>query len=127
MATDKEIKQMHKAKVQRWDNQSIGAMVGGLMHDAVAIAVPKLLKEKASLNTKEDYQKEVEFWLDWLIQLSQEKKDYLSIPVVEGEPELVPIEEPMPEVKQWDSKKREIESNIGDLKVEENQSKNIPF
>jgi hypothetical protein len=120
---DKIQKNKEKSIKQAMDRKDVGMSVGACMHAAIAIAVPKLLKEKASLNTTEDYEKEIDSWWDWLLKKSQEKKDYLSIPVVDGEPELVPIEEPMPEVKQWDAKRREIE----DIKVEENQGKNLPF
>ena len=111
---------------QEWDkiakNKEMSISVGACLHDAVAISTAKLGKEKASLVTREDYQQEVEFWLDWLLELSQKKKEYLSIPVLEEE--IIPIkEEPMDGVKQWEAKKREID----DLKVEEEQGKNLPF
>ena len=39
MATDYQIKQMHQAKIQRYDKSSEGAKFGGFMHDAVRLIV----------------------------------------------------------------------------------------
>jgi len=105
------------------DRKEVSIDSWAAMNNAVAIAVPKMLKERASLATREAYVEEIKYFYEEILKIVQEKKDYLSIPVVDGEPELVPVEEPMPEVKQWDAKRREIE----DIKVEENMGKNLPF
>ncbi len=105
MTKEQSIEQMHKAKIQRMDNSSLGAMVGGILHDAVALTIAKLSKEKESLATNDDYQKEISFWLDWLFKLSQDKKDYESIPVVDSaDPN-----------KQWDEHKQKIYEEDSEL------------
>ena len=119
MASDLEIKQMFKEKIKRFDARDAGMAVGAALHDAVAISTAKLGKEKASLVTKENYQEEITFWLDWLLQLAQEKKDYLSMPVVE-ETVIPIIEEP---VGQKEYNKRSGMEEI----IKEEREGNVPF
>lgn len=55
---------MHEAKVQRWDNNSLSAQIGGLMHDAVAIAIAE---KKISKNN-------IVFWLRKLREIADAEK-----------------------------------------------------
>ena len=51
----------------------IGQGMGNSMTNAVNLSIAKLSKEKSILTTREDYKKEIEFWLDYLYKLSREK------------------------------------------------------
>jgi len=51
----------------------IGQGVGNALAKAVDIAISRLSQEKKVLATREDYQEEVKFWLDWLYQRSSER------------------------------------------------------
>jgi len=59
-----EIRKLHEAKVKRWDNSSLGAQIGGITHDAVAIAIAEKKITKANIKK----------WIDILYDLAEEKK-----------------------------------------------------
>lgn len=94
MATIKKPKDAGEAFVQkqtsmqkRFSEKDIGMGVGNALTNAVNLAMARLEREKAVLTTREDYQEEVKFWLDWLYKTAQEKKDYEAIPIIEEQTE----------------------------------------
>ena len=69
-SNDKKIEAMHKAKLKRWDNSSLGAQVGGLIHDAVALAIA----------TKKVDPADIKHYLDMLYIIAENKKEEVSAP-----------------------------------------------
>ncbi len=96
MANDQEIKQMHQAKIQRWDNSSLGAQIGGLLHDAVALTIADYGYALKS-SGRPSLEKQVKIWLDILYKISEEKKFEII------NPQKAKIEELKDWVKKMDS------------------------
>ena len=99
MITIKKPKDAAEAFVQkqtsmqkRFGEKDIGMGVGNALTNACNLAIARLEREKGILATREDYQEEVKFWLDWLYKTAQEKKDYEAIPIVEAEPKRTPTD-----------------------------------
>ena len=120
---DKTIRKLHQDKVQRWDNSSVGAAVGGIMHDAVAVAIAKLNQEKASLITREDYEEEIKFWLDKLYKIAQDKKERAGIPIVEDKPKQINVSKQV-EGEKWQSDYNET-SELETVNQELNEVENL--
>lgn len=64
----KSIEEMYDNKMKRWDNSSLGAQIGGLIHDAVAIGI--YAKDVSSQNLKAI--------LDMLYDIAETKKKELT-------------------------------------------------
>ena len=64
---------------QEWNKirftNNLGPQIGGLLHDAVALAIA----EKKSTSS-EELKKDVKFWLDTLYEISEAKKKELTTP-----------------------------------------------
>jgi hypothetical protein len=71
MATDKEIKNMHDAKIQRWDNAGISAQIGGIMHDVINIITSD---NYPPIDDTKKTAKEIKEWLDILYEIMEDKK-----------------------------------------------------
>lgn len=77
-------------KLSQWEKSGLSAKIGGLCHDAVALAIARLAKDrktKADLDTHKDYEEEIKYWLDFLFKLAKDKQDFEEIPVIEEKPE----------------------------------------
>lgn len=106
---DQRIEEMHNNKIKRWDNSSLSAQLGGLIHDAVALTIAILGQEKKSLATRDDYQEEIKMWIDWLYNFEEAKKEELNkLPEVD----LGALEA---SDKLWDSKRQELYNQDGEL------------
>lgn len=95
---DKKIEEMHKAKVQRWDNSSLSAQIGGLMHDVIQIVLFKAKKT----DSKEKILKEITFWLSALREVSDAEKEPSPVDWDKVE-------------KEWDEKKQDLYNNQSQL------------
>jgi len=108
-------------KLNQWEKSGLSAQVGGIGHDAVSIATTRLSKLKAGLDTREEYQEEITYWIDWLFKKYNEKISYESIPVIE-EVTYVPIvpktltEEQVGEADLEWQKKYDQNSKLQDIK-----------
>ena len=67
---------------KRFSEKDIGMATGNALTNAVSLAIAILGAQKGNLATKEDYQEEIAFWLNWLYKTSAEKKEYEAIPVL---------------------------------------------
>lgn len=65
----KSIEKMHKDKVRRWDNNSLSASIGGLMHDTIALVIAMGAKDV------EQVKKDVVFWLHELREIAEAEKE----------------------------------------------------
>jgi len=103
---DKEIKQLHQAKVQRWDKNSESAKFGGYSHDAVNLAAATLTK--AELKNR----KKLKEFLTDRIKIFYEIYEELTAPQpVDAEKS----------TELWDEKKQELadeESQLRDINTE---------
>ncbi len=105
-------------KLNQWEKSGISAQIGGLMHDSVAIATTRLSKLKAGLDTREEYQEEIQYWLDTLLKMAKKKVEYESIPIVE-DIRYVPLTEE--QIKAADDKFQEHydkQSQLDDINLE---------
>jgi hypothetical protein len=75
MATDKEIKNMHDAKIQRWDNSGVSAQIGGLLHDVINIITSD---NYPPIDDPKKTAKEIKEWLDILYEIMEDKKNKIN-------------------------------------------------
>lgn len=74
MPTPKEWEQIRQEKQARIDKQGLGAQIGGLLHDAVALVIAGGVKDKSF----SEVSKVIKEWLDLLYDISEAKKVELT-------------------------------------------------
>lgn len=89
-----QIKKMHEAKLQRWDNAGLSAQIGGLMHDATQIVIARLGKKIVDKNITE-IMNEIGETLNKLREVADAEK----------QPKPVDFDEAQ---ELWDEKKQEL-------------------
>lgn len=61
---DKNVKEGRELR----EKQGYSARLGGAMHDAVNIAIARLSKGKAGLDTRDDMESEIDYWFDSVLE-----------------------------------------------------------
>lgn len=94
---DKEIKQMHQRKMQRWDRAGLGMQIGACVNKAVDIAIHNGVIGKHIVQKKE-----IEDWVDILFEIGSNKKAELT------EVQPIDMEKAQKQGKDWQKKQEEL-------------------
>ena len=80
-----QIKKMHEAKIQRWDNAGLSAQIGGLLHDSIALVIAE----------KKIKPERIAYWLTTLREIADKEKQPKPVDFEKAE-------------KLWDEKKQAL-------------------